>query len=64
MKQTEGREREREVHYMVVCDRLCLHEVICDACMMFVSLFMCTVCVSGSVCVCKCVLLNGAAHSG
>lgn len=37
-------EAERELRYMAVCDRLCLHEAVCDACIMFecVSLFMCT----------------------
>lgn len=37
-------EAEREMRYMAVCDRLCLHEAVCDACIMFecVSLFMCT----------------------
>lgn len=47
------RDTEGEMHYMAVCDRLCLHEAVCDACIMFerVSLFMCTVYVSEWVCV-------------
>lgn len=38
-------ERERDRQCMAVCDRLCLHEAVCDACIMFecVSLFLCTV---------------------
>lgn len=48
-RDTEG---EGEMHYTAVCDRLCLHETVCDACIMFkcVSLFMCTVHVPEWVC--------------
>lgn len=46
-------ERERDRQCMAVCDRLCLHEAVCDACIMFecVSLFLCTVYVPEWVCV-------------
>ena len=46
------REGERDA-YTAVCDRLCLHEAVCDACIMFecASLFMCTVYVPEWVCV-------------
>lgn len=45
--ETRGRDGEGEgqTQCMAVCDRLCLHEAVCDACIMFecVSLFLCTV---------------------
>ena len=39
-RDTEG---EREMQYIAVCDGLCLHEALCDACIRSesVSLFMC-----------------------
>lgn len=48
-RDTEGEGQTRE---MAVCDRLCLHEAVCDACIMFecFSLFMCKVYVTEWVC--------------
>lgn len=54
-----GRDRKGQTQYMAVCDRLCLHEAVCDACTMFVPLFMCTVYVPHWVCVLNSVVLSG-----
>lgn len=62
LKEERTRHRQREMHYMAVCDRLCLHEAVCDACTLFerASLFMCTVNVPEWVCVFEeCSALSG-----
>lgn len=53
----ETTEGEGQTRYTALCDRLCLHEALCDACIMFecVSLFSFPLLFSLCVCVCVCV---------